>query len=497
MIFLPAPNPDEMLYSWLARYGTRSGYLSYKSVVEDLYVNPYVRPNPEFMNKMTESAIDGIRKYMSLEEMIFNHTMYPYYARFYPKEVKKAAFNELKENPENIRNVLTDSLRRYGESRYLRYCPICLKEDRESEKGEGYWRRSHQLPGVTVCPKHQCYLCDSEVLINGTRKCSLISAEEAIEVVEDAVYTTNDLEKKVSQYITEVFMADFNMESDGNIGRFLHSRLATKYLSPRGQNRKMKLLVNDFNAYYAGLCEKGFCEEWQLQKVFSGSKWDMHQVCLLSIFLNISVEDLLQMDIPKRHQGELFDEKVKALKAEGKTCTEIAGILDVYPKMVQFIYYDKYFNKKPRVKKEGVVVRETRDWNSEDEQTLPLVKDVIDTLRGNDFDKPQKISFNAIEKMLNITAGGIKQHLLKCEEEIRKQQEPLEKYWARKVIWAVKEIERQCRVLNWYRIQEVASVRKKDFVACIPYLKQMADEETMTVLSNILNSICSSVDDTN
>ena len=163
--------------------------------------------------------------------------------------------------------------------------------------------------------------------------------------IEEPVYSTNDIEKFVAEYITEVFFSDFDMESDGSVGKFLQSKLAnTRYLSPRGQNRKLELLVTDFNEYYKSLDkQRAFCEGWQLLNIFIGKKFDANHICMLSIFLNISIEDLLEMKLPEKSQEELFDERLKELKEEGKTCAEIAEILNVRRKVVQLICNEQYF----------------------------------------------------------------------------------------------------------------------------------------------------------
>lgn len=488
--FFPEAYEDELIYSQLARYYVRTGYASYKTVANELFQNGGARPHVEYFIKFTQEALEAITRNISLEDVIMKHTMYPYYARFYPKDVKKAAFEDLMQMGGGVRNMLTGSLRRYGEDRYLRYCPMCLQEDKE-RYGESYWHRTHQLPSVNVCPKHHCYLCNSTVLINGTKKLSLTSAGEEIKEVEEPVYSTNHIEKVVAEYITEVFLSDFDMESDVNVGKFLHSKLAnTNYLSPRGQNRKLELLVKDFNAVYESIDDRrAFCEDWQLQNVFTGRKRDMNHVCLLSIFLNIGVDELLEMKLPEKTQDELFDERLLALKEEGKSCAEIAKILNVKRKVVQIIYNERYFTHKPNKRETSEKVRKMTDWKSIDEQTLPLVKAKIVQLRGNEYDKPHRITFNAIERELNLTSGQIRLRLPMCRDEILKQQEPIEKYWARKIIWAVRTLEREGTTLNWYRITSLAGMRRTDLVACFLYLEQMTDQKTVERVYKIMNEL--------
>lgn len=481
---------DELVYSQLARYLVRTGYASYKAVANELFQNSGARPHIEYFIKFTPGALEAITRNISFEDVIMKHTMYPYYARFYPKEVKKAAFEDLMQMGGGVRNILTGSLRRYGEDRFLRYCPKCVVEDKE-KYGETYWHRTHQLPSVNVCPKHHCYLCNSTVLINGTKKLALISAGEELKEIKEPVYSSNNIEKVVAGYITDVFLADFDMESDGNVGRFLHSKLAnTNYLSPRGQNRKMELLVEDFNKFYDSIKERrAFCEGWQLLNIFTGRKFDTNHICQLSIFLNISIEELLEMKLPEKSQEELFDEKLRVLQAEGKSYVEIAKKLNMNRKVVRLLCNEDYFQPKLRKRERKGKGKNVRDWGKVDEDTLPLVKTTIKQLRGNAHVKPHRITFNAIERELKLTSGQIRLRLPMCRDEILKQQEPIEKYWARKINWAVRSLEREGATLNWHRITSLAGMRSKDFAASFPYLKEMIEEDMLERLRNILNSL--------
>lgn len=495
--FFPEAYEDELMYSLLARYRIRTGYMSYRTVASELFHNGGARPHVEYFIKFSQEALEAITRNITFEDVIMKHTMYPYYARFYPREVKKAAFDDLMQMGGGIRNMLTGSLRRYGEDRFLRYCPMCVKENIE-RYGEPYWCRTHQLPSVNVCPKHHCYLCNSTVLINGTKKLSLISAGEELKEIEEPVYSTNDIEKFVAEYITNVFLSDFDMESDGNIGKFLHSRLAnTNYLSPRGQNRKLELLVEDFNEFYESIKERrAFCEGWQLLNIFIGKKFDTNHICLLSIFLNISIEELLEMKLPEKSQEELFDEKIKALKEEGKTYVEIAEILNMNRKVVRLICNQDYFQHKPKKRETKTKGIKSRDWGRVDEETLPLVKVTIEKLRGNEYVKPHRITFNAIERELNLTSGQISLRLPMCKDEIVKKQEPIEVYWARKIIWSVRTLQREGATLSWHRITTLAGMRKKDLAACFPYLEQMMDKQTVERIYKIMNELKINTDDT-
>ena len=163
--YFPAIYPDELLYSQLARYYTKSGYMAYTFAAEELFVSKTVRPDIEFVNAYTSEVIQAITRSLPMEKVVGKHTMFPYYGRFLPKERRQKAFQALVSMAGNFHNLLPLPKSKNGKARYLRYCPLCATHDRE-QYGEAYWHRIHQMIGIQVCPVHRCYLVDSLSLIH-------------------------------------------------------------------------------------------------------------------------------------------------------------------------------------------------------------------------------------------------------------------------------------------------------------------------------------------
>lgn len=153
--YFPTAYPDELLYSQLARYYTKSGYMAYTFAAEDLFVSKTVRPDMDFINSYTPDLFQAITRKMPMEMVIEKHTMFPYYGRFLPLERRKKAFQALVSMSGNYRNLLAIPNSKNGKVRCLRYCPLCVAHDRE-QYGEAYWHRVHQMIGIHVCPVHQC-----------------------------------------------------------------------------------------------------------------------------------------------------------------------------------------------------------------------------------------------------------------------------------------------------------------------------------------------------
>lgn len=149
LTFFPTLYPDELWYSALCRYQVRTGNtntLLTKSGVDSNLLLPDSGIY-ETIKLLPQGVFD-------IEDIIINHTLFPYFCRMYPLEEKMEILKGLSIGvPMNPRW----KNREKQTKTVLRYCPICKREE-QLTYGESYWHREHQLPLMTVCPKHHCRL---------------------------------------------------------------------------------------------------------------------------------------------------------------------------------------------------------------------------------------------------------------------------------------------------------------------------------------------------
>lgn len=418
--YFPTAYPDELLYSQLARCYTKSGYMAYTFAAEELFASKTVRPDMDFINRYTSAAVQAITRNMPMEVVVEKHTMFPCYGRFLPKERRQKTFQSLVSMIGNYHNLLPIPQSKNGKGRCLHYCPACAAHDRE-EYGEAYWHRLHQLIGIHVCPVHRCYLMDSSVVISGKATPSLKTAEEMIPQSEFGVFADNEIEIRIAVYMAEVFQADVDMDSCVRVGDFLHSKMAnTRYRSVRGEQRNIRLFHADFTEYYSGLSKNWFVELWQMQKVLTNDRVNFYEICLMAMFLGISVEELGYMELPEKTQQQLFDEEIYRLHKQGVKYLAIAKALGAPYATVKAIGERRYgtYHKLPKASfKSGA---KSQNWNQIDENTLPLVKEAISQLQGDGTTRPKKITVFAVEKILQLSSKKISLHLPKCFAEIER-----------------------------------------------------------------------------
>lgn len=487
MIYLPEIYPDELVYSWLARYYVKTGYIRHSFISEELFECKTTKPSIEFINQYAPNVYQDIIKKISMEELIEKHTMFPYYGRFLPLKKRIKAFKSLKRMNTNINNLLPIPKKKDNTKRYLKYCPICVENDRK-KYGETYWHRIHQLRGIAICSKHKCYLIDSKIeIIN--KRVPLIASEIAIPIKNNCFICENNIEIKIADYNEKVFHSKLDFQSEVTIGKFLHFKMEnTPYRSIRGEQRNILLLHTQFKNYYKNLPNNNFSELWQIQKVLTDDRINFNEICMLAMFLNISPNELTNMKISQISQEQKFDKQIFELRKQGLKYTEIAKKLGASYDTVKAIgerKYSKYHNQEYSNKslKSGA---KAYNWDKIDDDTFPLVKKAIEQIQKSNESKPKKITVFAIEKLLGLPSKRISQYLPKCRIEIEKYYETQEEYWAREVAWAIGMIVEKGDVLNWTHIRDLTNMRKQNFIKCFPYLVKYTDETTIENLKVLL-----------
>ena len=476
--YFPTAYPDELLYSQLARYYTKSGYMAYTFAAEELFAAKTVRPDVDFINSYTPAAVQAITRNISMEHVVEKHTMFPCYGRFLPKERRQKAFSALVAMTGNYHNLLPIPKNKNGNVRCLRYCPACAAKDRE-RYGEAYWHRIHQLLWIRVCPFHKCCLMDSGVVSSGKATPSLKTAEEIISQSEACVFEDNEIELRAAVFMAEVFQTEVDRNSGVLVGDFLHSRMAnTPYRSVRGEQRNIALFYANFREHYRDLPRNWFMELWQIQKVLTNDRVNFYEICLIAMFLGITADELVQMNLPEKTQQQLFDEAVFRLHEQGLKYPAIAKALGAPYETVKAIgegRYGKTHHKTPKTSlKSGV---KPRNWQQIDEDTLPLVKNAIHQLQGDGTTRPKKVTIYAVENLLHLPSKQISLYLPKCLAEIQRHRELQEQYWAREVVWAARQVKARGVTLTWRKVRDLTNLHRRDFEASLPYISEYAESE--------------------
>lgn len=176
--FFPTPYPDELLYSVCARYARRVKYPNREAAIVDLFGKRGLSAVLDFPTRI-ERLLSVIphHSYTS-DDIIDNHTLLPFYAPFLEPDRAYEVRIQMKELRENrLVATMAKNVRQIKIPEYIRFCPCCIEDDARTY-GESYWHRSHQLPGILVCPKHRCFLQDSSIRLGRQSSAFFHSAQQ-------------------------------------------------------------------------------------------------------------------------------------------------------------------------------------------------------------------------------------------------------------------------------------------------------------------------------
>ena len=152
--YIPKIYPDELVYSFFCRYYVHSGCVSHKAALSDIFCKRSDNPSKEFIGHLNADAQKQIEKCYPIKDLILEHTMFPQYARFISLPQKEKAMYHFEFDFCDAHHLFA-ILPRTDADGFLRYCPLCVGEDRQ-KYGETYWHRTHQIRNMQICSKHKC-----------------------------------------------------------------------------------------------------------------------------------------------------------------------------------------------------------------------------------------------------------------------------------------------------------------------------------------------------
>ena len=443
IVYLPSIYPDELVYSWFCRYYVHSGCFSHKEALQELYCKKSDYLNKEFIGNLNHRAMEKINEIYPMDELVLNHTMYPQYARFIPLEQKKEALYHLGYEPCDVHHLFCVLPRNEGEQ-YLKFCPMCVNDDRETY-GETYWHRKHQIRNMSICTEHKCRLMESTVLAKSEHSFTFCPAESYIGN-DEAVIESDPLVVQFASYLDSVFDAPIDFENDVPISAVLYDGMShTKYLKPSGRSRYTKMLAEDMGEFYRSMGISNVASIYQIQKALSGSLFDFTVICQIAFFLGMRVEELTNPSLT-----------VEQIQKEQES----------------------------HYMKDATLI----DWELLDAETAPVLekfaKGVYDGI-GNENGRPERVSERIVYREMGLLGHRL-ENMPRCKAIMERYAESYPETWARKIIWAYKKLEEEGKPFYWTDIRKIAGVKKKNFESVIPYLIKHTDVEMVSKIMELV-----------
>ena len=443
-VYFPEIYPDELVYSWFGRFAVHAGYIN-SQLLQFLYCKRSDTPIKEFIGNLNPEARECIAKIYPLKELVLEHTMYPQYARFVPLEQRKEALHKLCYENCDMHHLFA-VLPRHEKEQYLKYCPICSREDRQ-QYSETYWHRKHQIRNIGICPKHKCKLMDSIVLARSMSLYSFITAEEVIPDSEEYISVDNSQQLGFAEYTEQAFNSPVDFVRDIPISAILyHGMKDTEYIKSTGNSRYMTKFVDDMTHFYEKIELNEIASISRIQKtLLTGRGYDFSLVCQLAFFLDMKTEELTD---PKLSEEQIKHEK------------------------------ESHYIKN----------RDISDWSEYDNENVTRFEEFCNAVyngHSSNNGRPERVSERMIYEFLNVTAYGFK-NMPKCMKVYEKYAESYEQSWMRKIAWAYEKLKQEKgeQPIYWTDLRKLSGVKKKSLERVMCNLDECKEKDMVAKLLN-------------
>lgn len=148
--------PNEITYSWFARYSHINGDITYTTTSKELFGKKRVKPiilYPKHIGYFIKQLPTEWN--ITISEIINKNTIIPLFLPFMDKERADNIISHIKDG--DMKNIALEiginTGQIFKEEPNIKVCPICYKEDIEKH-GEAYIHRNYQVPGTYICSSH-------------------------------------------------------------------------------------------------------------------------------------------------------------------------------------------------------------------------------------------------------------------------------------------------------------------------------------------------------
>lgn len=284
--YFPEIYDDEMLYSVVARYHRHVGNPAVSMSNLDLFGRTHIRSTfdmPSYVSDLAKRIPEA--RGLNAERLATEHTHMPYYVAFMPADRREALMAKQLSGYASLHMETGVNAFVVQQITSLRFCPDCVAE-MLAEKGELWWKRAHQLPGVLVCHEHGCSLAQSGATFWTRGQHGFVAAtlsichEDAAKLIEGVGAWDMRRLLDVAKRCKALLRSTGEVTTLPEMSARYRARLLEKGLMKSKAQIDVDRLVDAFAAHHGGILSlipglldrEGRFDRWLLELVRTGRK---------------------------------------------------------------------------------------------------------------------------------------------------------------------------------------------------------------------------------
>jgi hypothetical protein len=498
--FFPSPYPDEILYSVFARYHVRSGNISAKVTLRELFGSSNNTATIDFpcnINSLIKNM--PIAAPYTKERFIKDNTLYSFYAPFLPKERANMIYKSMLGNSGgDIHSRIGIMASKVVVPKYLRYCPECFKEDK-SIFGEAYWHRLHQISSYIFCSKHGVFIEDSNILAKAVNKHEFYTASDENCISKALEFKSCKIGSciKIIRAIEWILNSKLKIrEIDWFYKKYKVELFSKGFCSNKGRVYQEMLLQHFGNFYSKDILKlfqsdiEDIASNW-LTTITRKPRIAFHPIrhILLMNYLSDDIESFFKAAFNPKANGkqgiEPLAQKPLSNECEKESTSEEYPIVykkrkiwnemkSSYPELSKtelrkinkkiyiWLYrHDKeWLDSNSPSRKKIVYINNRVNWKNRDKEILEKVILVVNEIITSK-DKPERVTISKVSKKLGMSAI-MEKHLDRLTETkayLATVTEDIEAYQIRRVKWVAEYLNSQGEELIEWKIFRIAGLK--------------------------------------
>jgi hypothetical protein len=305
LTFFTNPYPDELVYSAVARYHYYTGNLDLKDTLEEVFGSRNVIPSVGISANL-EAFVNRIGGVYTIELILQNHTIYPYYAPFLSSDKQQLLVSDAAGQGQAMYTRLGVVAGGLCKKEDLFYCSACAKED-IVQYGETYIHRQHQVEGIFYCGKHSLALKEYPIKLSTVSRIALIRFDHALMDLTESITDDSDpvtkIELKLAVMVEQLMRMPMHLLDRDKLRVKYRSLLRVRNLMTLSMSVRQADLHNLFNSSMpSSLLSKleseidPFYEYNWLRVLTRNTKRDVHPLrhLLMLYVLGLDIEGVLE-----------------------------------------------------------------------------------------------------------------------------------------------------------------------------------------------------------